>query len=55
MQQWITMTADDATMNVIIQINILLLITPFKFINILKIIILMKVQIHIWLQYMYTY
>ena len=30
------------------------LLETFKFINILKIIQLMRVQIHIWLQYMYT-
>ena len=42
MQQWITMTADDATMNMIILIHVFSFLKPllkaFKFIYILKII-----------------
>ena len=48
MQQWITMTADDATMNVIIKdlnshFSFLKPLLDFKFIYILKIIQHMKV------------
>ena len=49
MQQWNTMTTDDATNTFLKH-----LLEAFKIIYILKIIQLMKVAVHICLQFMYT-